>query len=250
MPKGVIFTESIKTLHNLWHKRRDKMKDKHLILDLDHSLYDYEKPHRIALSNVQDFFSNSFRIPLVEVKQGFKQARLKTHLELLGRAASHNRLLYFQKMLEGFGLQSTLHALDLYNHYWDTFLENIHLDMGVEEFLTERRSKGVKTCLLTDLTAHIQFRKIQKLDLSHYLDFVVTSEEVGVEKPHPYMFTKALQKLECTAGEAIMIGDSWEKDIVGAQAMGIRSIWINRKNEVKDLPDSVQEVAHFNEIIL
>ena len=120
---------------------------------------------------------------------------------------------------------------------------------NVTEYLEAHKSKGVKICILTDLTAHIQYRKIEKLGLAKYVDFLVTSEEVGVEKPHPSMFIKALQKLECKPSEAVMIGDSWSKDIVGANALGIPSIWINHKQEEQLLKDYIREVSRFEEIL-
>ena len=80
----------------------------------------------------------------------------------------------------------------IYNIYWDTFLENMIPFDEVYEFLEKYKNK---ICLVTDLTAHIQYRKIEKLRLNKYISRVVTSEEVGKEKPHPYMFILALEKL-------------------------------------------------------
>lgn len=222
---------------------------KNLILDLDNTLYGYDEPHRKGLSILLEYFSLKFNISNEDTKRSFDKARLNTHLELPARASSHNRLLYVQKMLEYNGLNSMNYALDLYELYWDTFLKNMVLFENVFNYLENCRSQGTKICILTDLTAHIQYRKIKKLGLVEYVDFLVTSEEVGVEKPHPNMFTKALQKLECEASTALMIGDSWNKDIVGANAIGIQSIWINHKNEIKSLKENIREVSRFEEIL-
>jgi putative hydrolase of the HAD superfamily len=221
---------------------------KNLILDLDNTLYAYDPPHKLAMSKVLESFSTKFKISQEQAEQSFDRARRNTHLELPARAASHNRLLYFQKMLEYNGLNSMHFALDLYKLYWDTFLANMSLFENVLPFLESHRLNKGKVCILTDLTAHIQYRKIQKLGLANYVDFLVTSEEAGVEKPHPYMFTKALQKLQCDASEALKIGDNWIKDIIGASALGIQCIWINHENDQKTLPNNVQEASSFNEI--
>jgi putative hydrolase of the HAD superfamily len=224
------------------------MTSKNLILDLDNTLYGYDTPHKIALSAFLEAFSIKFDISKELTKQSFDKARQNTHFELPDRAASHNRLLYVQKMLEYNGLNSMQYALEFYELYWGTFLSNMVLFENVISYLENHQSKGGKVCILTDLTAHIQYRKIEKLGLSDYIDFLVTSEEVGVEKPHPYMFTRAMQKLECSASEALMIGDSWNKDIVGANAMGIQSIWINHKQEPQSLKDNIREVSRFEGI--
>lgn len=225
------------------------MNSKNLIIDFDNTLYGYDIPHKLAQSEVFNLFSTKFHIDLKKTEATYMSARLKTHLELPTRAASHNRLLYFQKMLELNELNGMKYALALYNCYWDTFLNNMSLFDTVFEFLEKQRSNGGKVCILTDLTAHIQFRKIEKLGLDDYVDFLVTSEEVGVEKPHPYMFSRALQKLGCETSDALMIGDSWGKDIVGANAMGIRSIWINHTKERRSLTENITEVSRFDEIL-
>ena len=56
------------------------------------------------------------------------------------------------------------------------------------------------------------------------------SEEAGVSKPDPRIFRIALERLGCAAGEAVMVGDSWSADIVGARAAGIRAIWFNPRH--------------------
>lgn len=226
------------------------MRIEYLILDLDNTLYGYDKPHQFALNYVLSSFSTEFNIPLEKAKTNFNDARKKTHLEIPNSAASHNRVLYFQKMLEISGLNSMQHALTYYDMYWDTFLDHMSLFNRVTEFLEEQSYKGTKICILTDLTAHIQFRKIQKLHLEDYIDYLVTSEEVGVEKPDTLMFESALEKLGCSANEALMIGDNWEKDILGATAMGIRSIWINHDKKSRDIPSGVTAVEAFEQISL
>ncbi|MEM7382017.1 MAG: HAD family hydrolase, partial [Bacteroidota bacterium] len=147
-------------------------------------------------------------------------------------------------------LNSMPHALKYYHMYWDTFLDHMELFPNAENFLKEQKELGHKTCLLTDLTAEIQYRKVERLGIGDYIDFIVTSEEVGVEKPHPTMFLKALGKLGCEAEEAIMIGDSWDKDIVGASVLGIDSIWINHNGKQKEIPSNVSVVSKFEQISL
>lgn len=201
---------------------------KNLILDLDNTLYRYGIPYKRALPTVLKTYSNRFKISEEKTKQSFGRAWQNNHLKLPARAASYNRLLYFQKMLEYHGLDSLRYALEF---YWGTLMDQMTRCEGLPEYLDHNGSKGGKVCRLTDLTAYIQYRKIKKLGIANAINFLLTSEEVGTEKPHPYILTRALQKLQCNASEALMIGDSWAKDIVGSDALGIRSIRINHKKE-------------------
>jgi putative hydrolase of the HAD superfamily len=76
------------------------------------------------------------------------------------------------------------------------------------------------------MTAAIQIRKLARIGATPYIAQLVTSEEIGAEKPDARMFRAALRKLGVAAEEAIMIGDNLQKDCLGAQAIGIRSYLI------------------------
>lgn len=69
-----------------------------------------------------------------------------------------------------------------------------------------------------------------ELGFAPYLDFKVTSYEVGYDKPHPEIFQHALDKAGIKASEALFIGDQYDQDIVGARGMGMNPILIDRKN--------------------
>ncbi|AUP79387.1 HAD family hydrolase [Flavivirga eckloniae] len=221
----------------------------HIILDLDHTLYNYDIAHNLAMEQVISFLKEKSNLSKEIVLKAFNTSRKRTHLDLLNTASSHNRLLYFQKTFESLEMNSIDNTLPCYELYWGTFLDNMTLFEGVSELFDKLKSQNRKICILTDLTAHIQFRKINKLGLENHIDFIVSSEEAGKEKPHPIMFYKALDKLKCTKEESVMIGDNWDKDILGAYNFGIEGIWINHKNENKELPLGAIAVSNFKEII-
>ena len=221
-----------------------------VLLDLDNTLYKYNPNHKKSMDKVRQYCIEHFNISEKEFLGKFKKARKQTHINLNNTASSHNRVLYFQGFLELLGVNSLDYALQLYNIYWDTFLENMMLIADVEEALIYWKSKGIKLCILTDLTTHIQLRKIKKLGLEKYIDFLVTSEQVGHEKPHAYMFHTALEKLGVERAKTIMIGDSWDKDIVGAKNFGIQSIWFTESTDYNNEIDNVTifKAKTFNDI--
>ena len=77
----------------------------------------------------------------------------------------------------------------------------------------------------------------RKLGLEPYLDFVVTSEEVGSDKPQPPIFLKALERAGVEASEAVHVGDQYQMDIIGARGVGISPILIDRYNLYPDITD-------------
>ncbi len=76
-----------------------------------------------------------------------------------------------------------------------------------------------------------------RLGLQPYLNFKVTSAEVGYDKPRPEIFQAALKKAEVKPKEALYIGDQYQIDIVGARGVGIKAILIDRNEYFSDITD-------------
>jgi len=68
----------------------------------------------------------------------------------------------------------------------------------------------------------------RELGFEPFLDYKVTSFEVGYDKPRPEIFQLALDKAGIKAGDSIFIGDVYEQDIVGAKGVGMKPILISR----------------------
>lgn len=223
-----------------------------ILLDLDHTLYDYYAAHEVALDAGLSLLSQRIERERDEVQATFARARKEIHVELAGQASSHSRFLYFQRSLEILGLKPSSVVLDCEERYWGTFLEEMVLRPGALQFLDSVRHLPI--AIVTDLNAPIQFRKLQKLNLDGYFQAIVSSEEAGVEKPHPRIFEKALAKLGFRAERACMIGDDFKKDIRGAAALGIRAYWLNnasaRPEEMSaaDGCDLISEFSTFEEL--
>jgi HAD superfamily hydrolase (TIGR01509 family) len=223
------------------------MKYKGILLDIDNTLYDYNRTHAFAKNRVLDYCMYEFNLPKDEINEAYEKARKQVHIELCETAASHNRLLYFQKMSEILNVNPMKYGLEVYTIYWDSFLEALEPFDEVYALLEKYKNR---ICLVTDLTAHIQYRKIKKLGLEKYCEKLVTSEEAGREKPHPYMFMLALHKLDLRADEVCMIGDSFKKDILGAVGLGIESIWFNHEDKDENYKSKlITEVKSFKDIL-
>jgi putative hydrolase of the HAD superfamily len=107
--------------------------------------------------------------------------------------------------------------------YWSNLIGNMKLAKDASIFLKNCQDLSIDICIVSDMIAHIQVKKLQKLGIAQNIKYLVTSEEIGAEKPDPRMFQAALNKLNLSPKEVIMIGDSENKDIKGAQALGIKS---------------------------
>lgn len=70
---------------------------------------------------------------------------------------------------------------------------------------------------------------IDKANLRSYFEYTVSSAAFGKRKPHPGIFHAALEHFKVPADRAVMIGDTYDADIVGAQQVGMKSIWVTRR---------------------
>ena len=79
--------------------------------------------------------------------------------------------------------------------------------------------------------------------LQDYFGPVVISAEVGWRKPRREIFQKALDLLGIKAEQAIFVGNDLKIDVVGAQAMGIPTVWFNRHNEAPSPHDPLPDYS-------
>lgn len=196
-----------------------------VIFDLDNTLYDYDTCNQQAEKCLFKVIAEDFSITQEEAKELLNNAKRNVKARLGGDiAASHNRLLYMQNICEQAGENPLVYAMKFYDIYWDSMLDNMELFGYVLPLFECLHQKGITIAVLTDMTAQIQYRKLKKLELTEYVDYIVTSEEAGAEKPSDRMFELILQKAGAVPQEALMVGDHAVKDIMGAAKLGIPGI--------------------------
>ncbi len=200
-----------------------------MIFDLDDTLYDYAECDRAASVRLENFCCEKFGIGKDVFRALYEKAKESVKARVGMTAASHNRILYMQALLEELDGKPLEMTLDLYNIYWDAMLDRMRLFPYVLPYFQYLRRNGIRIGILTDLTAYIQHRKLRVLGIAGYIDELVTSEEAGAEKPSAKMFELMLGKLALGPEEVCMIGDSGEKDIDGAQKSGIHGVLLTQE---------------------
>jgi putative hydrolase of the HAD superfamily len=94
----------------------------------------------------------------------------------------------------------------------------------------EQFKQSYRLALLTNGASDLQREKTAGAGIASYFDEILVAGDIGVAKPHARMFTTMLARLKIEPHDAVMIGDSQSKDVQGAQAVGIKAIWLNRDN--------------------
>ncbi|MBN1963871.1 MAG: HAD family hydrolase [Anaerolineae bacterium] len=73
---------------------------------------------------------------------------------------------------------------------------------------------------------------LRRVGLDGYFEIILSSADLGVNKPDPAFFHKVLEACGCTPGETVMVGDTFEKDVVGAKNVGMRAVWYALEDRV------------------
>ena len=117
-----------------------------------------------------------------------------------------------------------------YNWFWEEYMKNhiahVRLNKHAQEVLVKIKSSEPKSHLglISDADDEYLYKQMSALDILGLFDSITTSEEVGFRKPAKEIFRKALGKAKCKPENAIYIGDNVERDILGAQSVGMTAV--------------------------
>ncbi len=128
------------------------------------------------------------------------------------------------------------------NVFFEQYLESLELRPYAKKLLG-RIKEQYKLGLVTNFTyAPVIYASLRNLGINQFFNAVVVSEENGWRKPHTRIFHDTIEKLQVNAEEAIFIGDSPLEDIKGAQAAGLRTVFVaSQFYSLKNLNESGQK---------
>ena len=200
-----------------------------VLFDLDDTLFDHAHCARTALDVIRGSHRCFSAIDLDELNRSHSTILETLHGDVaVGRVSlDAARAERFRRLFRTAGIEAdeTLSAATA-AAYRQAYLDNRRAVEGAADLLAALRSH-TRIAIVTNTLVAEQREKLRHCGLDRYVDVLMASEEAGVSKPDAEIFRLALARLDCRADEAVMVGDSWENDVVGAQAAGIRAIWFN-----------------------
>lgn len=153
------------------------------------------------------------------------------------------RLQAFKRTLDAVGYKDDQLAIHLNNLYLKHRFEDIELYPDVLTTLNTLR-KDYRLGLISNGNGYPE-----KCGLPEFFSFVIFSQDVGIKKPNPEIFSMACKKANCSNSELLHIGDSLESDVQGANAAGVLSVWLNRDRSTNNSTiKPVFEIQSLNEI--
>ena len=222
---------------------------KDIFFDLDHTLWDFDKNSMLAFKRVFKKFKITIEFDAflkiyepINVEYWKKYREDKVSKENLRRG----------RLIDSFNFFDLIYTTEKIDEIADAYIQELpfdnHLFEGAVEILDYLILK-YKLHIITNGFEEVQHKKLKNSGIYHYFSTVTTSEEVGLKKPNPKVFLTALNKANSLPTQSVMIGDSLEADILGANNIGMQTIFYNYRNEsiskkIKSI-DSLLEIKNY-----
>ena len=226
-----------------------KIMVKDIFFDLDHTLWDFDKNSMLAFKRVFKKFKITIEFDAflkiyepINVEYWKKYREDKVSKESLRRG----------RLIDSFNFFDLIYTTEKIDEIADAYIQELpfdnHLFEGAVEILDYLILK-YKLHIITNGFEEVQHKKLKNSGIDHYFSTVTTSEEVGVKKPNSKVFLTALNKANSLPNQSFMIGDSLEADILGANNIGMETIFYNYRNEsiskkIKSI-DSLLEIKNY-----
>jgi HAD superfamily hydrolase (TIGR01549 family) len=202
-----------------------------VLFDLDDTLFDHEFAARAALEAVHGC-NECFRgVAFDAFEREHSRYLEEMHTQVLAGALSIDqaRMERFRRLFRAVGIdRPDTFVAQAARAYRERYVSARRAIEGAAALLPLVRQRA-RVGIVSNNVLEEQRDKLKFCGLDTAIDALVVSEETGYSKPAPEIFEIALERLGVNAADAVMIGDSWAADIVGARNAGIPAIWFNRR---------------------
>ncbi|HZK92702.1 MAG TPA: YjjG family noncanonical pyrimidine nucleotidase [Prolixibacteraceae bacterium] len=213
-----------------------KKKYTHLFFDLDNTIWDFNSNSFDALYVALD------KLQLLD-QIGSYDAFFKIYCEvndslwdLYRKGLISKKILSIQRFEEAFqknGTPLSIGGALVNSKYLSEMPLQTKLVEGARKVLDFLHGR-YDVAIITNGFKEVQYDKILKSELSKYFRKIFISEEIGAQKPKKEIFEYAIKSMNAPKNSSLMIGDSWDADIVGAMNFGIDQIYFNPNIDQKD----------------
>ena len=224
---------------------------KFVFIDLDDTLWDFHTNARLSL---QQMFDDRKLKQYFESFDMFFAIYAKKNTELwgaYGKGEITKEFLMaerFRYPLSKMGLEDAQLAKEIGDEYLDILPTQTALMPNALEVLDYLKSKYSLT-IVSNGFIEVQYKKLKSSGIAHYFDHIVLSEEANAWKPDKKIFEYALKLNNGTAKEAIMIWDSDEADMRGAQNAGIDQVYYPSNKLYTDHQPTTYRISRLMELL-
>lgn len=212
---------------------------KQIFFDLDHTLWDFETNSEETLQDMfYEFELNKKGIPDFKIFHDTYMVHNTKMWERFRKGFINRNELRWKRMwltLLDFKIADEPLVQNISDRYLEVLPTKTNLFPDTIEILDYLAGKNYPIHLITNGFEKTQQQKISHSHIDQYFTYMITSEAAGSLKPDRRIFDYALQKAGCNAEDALMIGDTLEVDILGAQNAGIDQVYYAAERPVNGI---------------
>ena len=228
------------------------MSYKILIFDADDTLFDFKLSEKEALKKsieyygieyIEEYHLNNYISVNLKIWKEFEEGKITQKALKIDR---------FRRFFSVVGLD--LDPIGFAEVFMERLGQESHIFVGYEEII-KSLAKKYKLIIITNGLTKVQNVRIRQSTIAKYFDKIIISEEIGIAKPNPEIFEKALIDYnEIPKSEILMIGDNLSSDVLGGINFGIDTVWYNAKQK-KNLSNivptyEIKSLFEFQELLM
>ncbi|MCB4757717.1 MAG: HAD-IA family hydrolase [Elusimicrobia bacterium] len=221
---------------------------KAVIFDLDNTLVDFMRLKRRAVEAAVDAMIDAgLDAP--------REKAIERVFQMYGREGIEDQKILDKMLLEDYGqIDYRILAAGIlgYRRAKEGYMV---LYPHVRSTITKLSQRGVRLAIVSDAPRLSVWLRLVSFGLDVFFDTVVTFDDTGMRKPDPAPFRLALERLGVEPAEAMMVGDWAERDVAGAKALGMKTVFarygddFNTQDpgadfEIKDIAELLNIVPH------
>lgn len=215
-----------------------------LLFDLDDTLFDHTQTVRAVVAGIRRSDPRLQRVALADLLRVYARSLTRLHPRVMRGEITQreSRLLRWRALFDLAGAPiGRAEAARLAATARRLYVTRQRPVPGARALLAALHGR-VPIVIASYNRAVEQRRKLRTLGFDGYVDLVVGSDQVGFRKPDPRFFRAVLQRAGGSAERTVLLGDSWEYDVVGATRAGLPVVWFNRWHEPAPGPLRVPEL--------
>ncbi len=223
---------------------------KHIFFDLDHTLWDFDTNAYHTLDELFHEFGYDRKLPcssdeFIQVYQRIndEQWALYRNGDITKDILRTSR---YRLTFEHFGYTNEAEAGQFGDLYIQRCPRKTALCDGCIELLDELRPK-YDLHIITNGFSEVQPVKMRESGLDSYFKVTMTSERADCKKPGAPIFLKAMDEAGAQAHSSIMIGDSFEADVIGAENIGMKAVLYDPNDKYPEVLD--RKINHLSQVL-
>jgi len=243
--------------------------------DIDNTLCDFASAERETEAYIAELLSKEIKKLQSKIKkrnvlknscsaftilQFFNEVK-KQHLYHDLEPEGYSRMLWFKEILErieesmalGVSLSSMINNTKVYEKkYWDCINARLKNYPNTIAALDSLKSKRIKLATISDSDGILGMKtyRMKILGLDKYFDYIITGDDVGINKPAAENWNKLLQLSGLKAKQCMMVGDHPEVDLITAKKLHFITVW-SKENLNSDLHQNYvdYEIRDIKEVV-